>query len=445
MVRKQQKTGVCAIHITQEQGVFMNGEKEALQQDRLQHQLEIQSYQIERVFSHYNLDAQVTGGDVQARSISFNLHGQLAARMVNAHHQLKGDLMRSLGTTSVNFKKSGDHLCLVMDKPSTVPVPLLDLMPLAQPLPPLAGAIGMSENGRCITLNFSDRATSHVLVTGEKEAGKTTLLRTLAVSLAVNNRQSKLQLMVIAPQTNIADIPYAMFEPLQHLPHMVTRPYYGIDEAREALDFLEGEIAYRREQQINTPALIVLIDDLASLLGKRSALRKQLVAVLQNGSNVGIHVVMGTRDVETAVYDSPIRANISHRLIGRCADKRQSQIGTGMHNAQAEYLLGQGDFLAVRHEKATYFQAASINDYDLHMTLQELHRNRPRPLLAQSFSTRTALDVEDLTETTTQQFIFDGHSVSNRYDTPPTWQEESGGQRKRHRRPKRERVQRWRQ
>jgi len=79
-----------------------------------------------------------------------------------------------------------------MDKPAAIPVPLLDLIPLANPLPPLAAAIGMSENGRCITLNFSDRATTNVLLTGEKEAGKTTLLRTIAVSLAMNNRQSQL-------------------------------------------------------------------------------------------------------------------------------------------------------------------------------------------------------------------------------------------------------------
>ena len=132
--------------------------------------------------------------------------------------------------------------------------------------------------------------------------------------------------------------------------------------------------------------------------------------------------MMGTRDVKTAVNDSPIRANVSHRLVGRCADSRQSQIATGIPGAQAEYLLGHGDFLAVRNEKATYFQAASINDYDLHMTLQELHRNRPQPLLAQSFSPRTALDVEDLEEVLPQQFIFDGHSVSHRHDTPSAWQ-----------------------
>ncbi len=398
-------------------------EKETQQQRRLQHQLEIQSHQIERVFSRHDLDAHVIGGEVQPRSISFDLQGQLAVGIEKVR-LLKDDLMRSLGTTAVNVKEKGDHVHVKMDKPATIPVPLLDLMPIALPMPPLAGAIGMSENGRSIILDFSAPRTSHVLVTGEKEAGKTTVLRTLAVSLAMNNRQSQLQLIVIAPQTNIADIPYTMFEPLQHLPHMLTRPYYGIDEAKEALDFLEGEMTYRREQQMNTPALIVLIDDLMPLLDKRTALRKQLVAVMQNGSRVGIHLVMGTRDVKTAVNDSPIRANLSHRIIGRCADSHQSQIATGIHNAQAEYLLGRGDFLAVRNEETTYFQAASINDYDLHMTLQELHRNRPRPLLAQSFSPRTALDVEDPAETTPQQFIFDGHSVSHRHDTPPTWQKE---------------------
>jgi len=398
-------------------------EKEEWQQRRLQHQLEIQSHQIERVFSRHEMDAQVVGGEVRPRSINFDLHGQLAVGIEKVR-LLKDDLIKSLGTTAVNVKENGDHLHVEMDKPAAIPVPLLDLIPLANPLPPLAAAIGMSENGRCITLNFSDRATTNVLLTGEKEAGKTTLLRTIAVSLAMNNRQSQLQLIVIAPQTNIANIPYTLFEPLQHLPHMLTRPYYGTDEAKEALEFLNGEMLYRREQQTNTPALIVLIDDLTPLLDKRAELRKELVAVLQNGSNVGIHVVMGTKDVETAVNDSPVRANVSHRVIGRCTDSRQSQIATGIGNAQAEYLLGRGDFLAVRHEKATYFQAAGINDYDLHMTLQKLHRNRPQPLLAQSFSPRTILESEETAPSPPQQFIFDGHSVSHRHDTPANWQEE---------------------
>lgn len=397
-------------------------DEEEWQQRRLQHQLEIQSHQIERVFSHHDVDAQVVGGEVQPGRIHFDLQGQLAMG-VEKIRLLKDDLMRSLGTTAVNVKKNGDHLQVEMDKPAPLAVPLLDLDAIAQPMPLLAGVIGMGENGRSLILNFSASTTTHVLLTGEDGAGKTTLLRTLAVSLAMNNRQSRLQLVVIAPQPNLADIPYTIFEPLQHLPHMLTRPYYGIDEAAEALEFLNGEMAYRREQQMSTPALIVLIDDIAPLIDKRAALRKQLVSLLQHGNRVGIHLVMGLREAETAVNDSPIRANLSHRIVGRCLDSRQSQIATGISNAQAEYLLGRGDFLFVHHGESTYFQAAGINDYDLHLTLQRLHRNRPRPLLAQSFSPRPTLDTEESEDVVPQQFVFDGQSVSHRYAPQSSWPE----------------------
>lgn len=401
----------------------MHDEEEEWQQRRLQHQLEIQSHQIERVLSHHDVEAQVVGGEVRSGRIHFDLQGQLAMGMEKVR-LLKDDLMRSLGTTAVNVKEKGDHLQVEMDKPAPLAVPLLDLDAIAQPMPRLSAAIGMSEDGRSVILNFSTAKTTHVLLTGQDGAGKTTLLRTLAVSLAMNNRQSRLQLIVIAPQPNLADIPYTLFEPLQHLPHLLTRPYYGIDEAAEALEFLNGEMLYRREQQMNTPALVVLIDDIAPLIDKRAALRKQLVSVLQHGNDVGIHLVMGVQDAETAVNDSPIRANLSHRIVGRCVDSRQSQIATGIGNAQAEYLLGNGDFLFVHHGESVYFQAAGINDYDLHMTLQKLHRNRPRPLLAQSFSPRPAMDTEEAEDAAPQQFIFDGHSVTPRYDTQATWTEE---------------------
>ena len=37
-----------------------------------------------------------------------------------------------------------------------------------------------------------------------------------------------------------------------------------------------------------------------------------------------------------------------------------------------------------------HFQAAFIGNYDLHLTLETIHRNRPRPLLAQPLGTGEA-------------------------------------------------------
>ncbi len=397
---------------------------EERQQDRLQYQLEMQSHQIERVLSNHQVNAQVVGGSIKPHAVSFDLHGQLAMGMEKIS-RLKDDLIRSLGTTAVNLiptssKNSDTHVQVEVDTVESPPVPLLDLIPIAEPLPPLSGAIGLDENGRAVTLDFSAPKTSNVLLTGESGAGKTTLLRALAASLAIHTRQSKLQLIIIAPQSQ-DDIPYAELDPLQHLPSMLTRPYYGIEEAADALDFLSDEMAYRRDQRMNTPALVILLDEVSPLLDKRAAtLQRQLIELLQHGSEVGIHLVMGTREPETAVNNNAIRANIHRRIVGRSQNAQQSRLATGLIKAQAEYLLGQGDFLDVHHGKAHYFQAASISDYDLHMTLRKLYRDRPRPLLAQSFSPRPAIEAEEKpSKSAPQHFIFDGHSISQRYDIPP--------------------------
>ena len=54
----------------------MFNQQDELQEKRLQHQLEIQSMQIEHVFDRHQVPAQVDGGLVKPRSISFSLQTQ---------------------------------------------------------------------------------------------------------------------------------------------------------------------------------------------------------------------------------------------------------------------------------------------------------------------------------------------------------------------------------
>ena len=48
------------------------------QQNRLQHQLQLQSEQIERVFSQHQFSTQVAGGTVRPSLISFDLNSSLS-------------------------------------------------------------------------------------------------------------------------------------------------------------------------------------------------------------------------------------------------------------------------------------------------------------------------------------------------------------------------------
>jgi len=108
-----------------------------------------------------------------------------------------------------------------------------------------------------------------------------------------------------------------------------------------------------------------------------------LAALLQQGAEAGIHLVLGTVAPEADWLSSIMRANLPLRLVGQVHDEAASLAATAVVGAEANYLLGEGDFLAVADGHQVHFQTAFIGNYDLHLTLETIHRNRPRPLLAQ--------------------------------------------------------------
>jgi hypothetical protein len=82
------------------------GEKETWQrmnkEERLRNQLELQSRQIERVFSTHQVSARVAGGQIETQSIRFDLQSHLESGL----HRLRGlkrDLLSVLGVADVNL------------------------------------------------------------------------------------------------------------------------------------------------------------------------------------------------------------------------------------------------------------------------------------------------------------------------------------------------------
>ena len=382
-------------------------------QTRLQHQLELQSQQIERFLSHHQLSASITGGAVRPRSIRFDLVTPLA----HGWERLRGltqELKTALNVPDVRLSAEDGQLRLHIVRPEEPPVALLDLLPLLPELPPVTAVLGLAEDGRPILLDFDNPDMTHVLAAGMSGAGKTMLLRTLALSLALKNRQSQLQLLVIDPETANSRTSYTILEPLSFLPHMLAGISYRLEEAIETLEFLRGEMAYRRQQNTTTPTIMTFIDKADHLLeiGK-GPIVEALTELLQYGAAVGIHLILSAERPETAVFDNVLRANLPVRLIGQTRNAEEAHTAAGITDTNAEYLLGQGDFLAVVGGETTHFQAAYISDYDLHLCLEDLHRNRPQPLLARPASIRPQLLTE--TETATpdlpQAFFFDGQAI----------------------------------
>jgi S-DNA-T family DNA segregation ATPase FtsK/SpoIIIE len=386
-----------------------------VQEERLRRQLEVQSQQIERVFSRHELPAQVAGGTVGSGAVDFNVQA-LATGLAHLR-ALKRDLVAALRVPEVHLERENGRLHVYVDRPEDPPVALLDLLSWLPESPPVTAALGVTDDGRPVLLDFLQDDVTHVLVAGQAEAGKTVLLRTIAMSLALTNKQSQLQLLIIDPETTAAAAAHSQLEPLRYLPHLLADVIYDGKEAADALDFLVQEMDYRQQQEVVAPTIVVLIDKVDVLLqAGGQAAADAVLRLAQRGAGAGIHLVLSTQRPGTNVLGKLLKANLSVRLVGLVADEAAARAAAGISGTQAELLLGQGDFLAVTDPVITRFQAASIGDYDLHWCLEELYRKRPPALLARPFNIRTTLPEEERTVADStagsQTFSFDGEVIS---------------------------------
>lgn len=385
-------------------GAIMPGtanRRQQLEEARLRHQLELQSQQIEQVFEQHQLTAQVAGGSVQPRAISFDL--QTLATGWERLLGLKQDLMTALGTSGVQISREDGSWRLQVVRPEEPPVGLLDLLALLDgTVPPTTAVLGLAEDGQPVLLNFSAAHITHVLLAGQENAGKTVLLRSLALSLALLNKQSQLQLLVIdtaerREREEGAETAVSL-DPLNYLPHLLQDVVQTAEDADALLAFLVQEMTYRQTNKVAKPVIVVLIDNVVTLLRtgdneQAQSVRQSLLRLVQRGADVGIHLVLGTSRPEARELDDLRKLDLTVRLVGRVHDAQEALVATGLPGTQAEYLLGKGDFLAVDSPCPVHFQAAFVNDYEFHLSLRQLHAQQPR-LLAQPFTLRVELPSE---------------------------------------------------
>lgn len=374
-------------------------DQEPLSQARLRHFLDVQSRQIARVLNHHRVPASVVGGSVQSRTVSYDLQTHLTAGLERVRG-LKDDLKSALGVGDVAVVREEGQWRLRVGRPEDAAVPLLRLLASLPDLPPITAAAGLADGGQPVLLRFGASRIRHLLVAGDPGAGKTSLLRAIAAGLALTNRQSTLQLLLLDPRGLESDSATGAIHPLRplgYLPHMLTDPMGTLEDCTAALHFLAEEMEYRRRVRTQTPRVVALIDHVVTLADEGGATaRMDLMRLIQHGAGVGIHLVMATdRPDAPLMLERTMRSCVPTRIVGRVGDEAAARKVAGRPLEQATLLYGEGDFLAVMGDDVTYFQAAYVGDYDLHMKLSELARSgRPR-LLAQPYSPRPRLEDEN--------------------------------------------------
>jgi hypothetical protein len=188
------------------------------------------------------------------------------------------------------------HIRLNTREPWIIGAPEL---PLAQPLPalleqigqlpPLTACVGLSRMGQPLLLQLTSPRRAHALIRGGQRAGKTTLLETLVASLAIGNRQSRLQFALLDPRGTGFGGPFA------RLPHLLGDVARRAPTMRSTLGRVVSEMEWRLANDRDAPAIVVAIDDIDVLASQKFNLAP-VWDLIERGAGAGIHVVATASD-----------------------------------------------------------------------------------------------------------------------------------------------------
>jgi len=372
--------------------VELSKKRQALRQQLLQHQLEVQSNQIERVFSSHQVAARVQGGTVERRSIHFDISTPISAGLGKLQ-VIAGELVSALGVPEVRLDRDNGRLRLQVVRPPASSVPLLELLTLVTELHSLTAVLGLAEDGSPLLLDITSPRATPILLSGESGAGKTTLLRAIAVSLALCSKQSQMQLCIIAPDRQKTPSNQGGLESLDYLPHMLTPVVKSVEDAAELLDFMATEVDFRTQNNLLQPRIALLLDDVGDLIEDGGSLiLEPLTKLMQEGGEAGVSLILSAGVHNIEYLDAMLRADVSLQVIGRCGDARVTRLLTGFPDLRADALFGRGDFLAISDGAVTHFQGAHLSDYDLHLVLQRMQKMNPPTLLALPVETQQAYE-----------------------------------------------------
>jgi type VII secretion protein EccCb len=190
----------------------------------------------------------------------------------------------------------------------------------------LEAAIGASAGGQEFSVDLRVDGP-HVLVEGPAGSGKSELLRTLVVSLAITHPPAAVSFLVIDHEGQ------GTFKDCAGLPHtaaVVT--YLDASGAKRVLTALQSEMNQRERflresgakdlatlEQIRPdlapPSLVIVFDEFSRLATDLPELMDGVVNLAQQGNRLGLHLVLATR--QPSSVSRAIRESVNLRLVLR--------------------------------------------------------------------------------------------------------------------------------
>jgi DNA segregation ATPase FtsK/SpoIIIE-like protein len=306
-------------------------------------------------------------------------------------------MAEALGVVSCRLAPGDETgVYLEVPRPDPIPVRLLPLVQrVADVVPPVTATLGMDNEGTGtpLLLRLEAPDVDPVLICGNRGAGKSRLLRGMALSLALHNSPGNVRLLLLdAGGEGIA------FRGMDDLPHLAcpiadgpidslislrwaVRTLARRSESRGAMDDGDsGELFFDEapapaKATSSEPALVVMIDGVDALLAgmnRRGSGSTEAVNALNRlltaGSRANVHVVIASETV-----DPGLDADWKARITGTVPNPEAGRMATGMKGSGAHNLLGKGDFLISLNAELIRFQAAHVSSSEVEKAVDKIN------------------------------------------------------------------------
>lgn len=245
--------------------------------------------------------------------------------------------------------------------------------PSPDPVTPHAKMLAHFTKGPTVCLGF-DRwgepillplpSYPNLLVSGPPRSGKSSAMRSIlyaAIKSANTKDTVKAEFVIFAEKTEY----WWAFTKVQGFAGIfATR-----EEANYGLNLVVSEmreLVARREKF--SPAKILVLDDLTSLLAGNSELVDNLAALVTTGGSAGCYVLIGTQTVgsRAGTGGQSIEDSILARLIYRTSSRSAAARSTGGDSSAIDQLtLNKGDALLVLGEQQTRIATGYVSDQDI--------------------------------------------------------------------------------
>ncbi len=307
--------------------------------------LQRQADRIERTLTALELPVRVSGGRVSEGRVRYHVT-PMALTRAEQIEAAGSDVAAALGAPRINVARERNGLSIEVESSGGDSLRLLPLMHALGDPDPLTAVLGMSDDGRPLTFSLAGEAPAHLWIEGGAGSGKSELLRTAALSLALASRPAQLQLMGV-------DLSGRELLWLDSLPHTLATLARDAGVAEDLLRWLAREVERRLRLALTRPALLLLIDDASALAQVESGgALAALGAVAERAAETGVHVFAAGRN-----RPGELPLAISH---GDAAVRAEGAGGTGRFRFQHAQtaIMAQAAWLPAR-ELATAVALAS--------------------------------------------------------------------------------------